>query len=94
MKHFLAAALAAMTLLSAHAAAAGEKTVKLAVENMYCNSCPFIVKKSLTSVQGVDKVVVSFKDKTAVVTFDDSQTTLLALTTATTSAGYPSSLSE
>jgi periplasmic mercuric ion binding protein len=34
-------------LASSSVAFAGEKTVTLAVENMYCADCPFIVKKSL-----------------------------------------------
>jgi copper chaperone CopZ len=50
---------------------AGEKTVTLAVKNMYCADGPFIVKKSLEGVPGVAKAVVSLKDKTAIVTFDD-----------------------
>jgi hypothetical protein len=33
---------------------------------------------------------VSFKEKTAVVTYDDAKSDLTALTTATTNAGYPS----
>jgi mercuric ion binding protein len=37
------------------------------------------------------KAVVSYADKTAVVTFDDAKT-VPALITATTNAGYPSSL--
>jgi periplasmic mercuric ion binding protein len=39
---------------------------------------------------GVTKAVVSYKDKTAVVTFDDGRTDLPALTRATTDAGYSS----
>ena len=39
---------------------------------------------------GVAKVAVSFKDKTAVVTYDDSKTDVKGLTSATTNAGYPS----
>ena len=71
---------------------AGEKTVTLAVENMFCVSCPYIVKQSLTRVKGVQKVKVSFAERKAVVTFDDSQTTIAALTTATTQNGFPSKL--
>jgi len=41
-------------------------------------------------VPGVARAVVSFKDKTAVVTYDDSQADVSALTNATTKAGYPS----
>ncbi len=67
-----------------------EKTVTLAVKNMYCADCPFIVKKSLEAVPGVAKATVSYKDKTAVVIYDDSKTTVPALVKATTEAGYPS----
>jgi periplasmic mercuric ion binding protein len=69
---------------------AGEKTVTLAVKNMYCADGPFIVKKSLEGVPGVAKAVVSLKDKTAIVTFDDTKADVSALTNATTKAGYPS----
>jgi mercuric ion binding protein len=58
---------------------------------MYCADCPFIVKKSLEGVPGVAKVAVSFKDKTAIVTYDDARTDVKALSAATTNAGYPSS---
>jgi mercuric ion binding protein len=60
-----AIALCVATLSSAFAA---EKTVTLAVQNMYCAACPHTVKASLQAVPGVAKVVVSFKEKTAVVT--------------------------
>jgi periplasmic mercuric ion binding protein len=69
---------------------AAERTVTLAVQNMYCESCPFVVKKSLEAVAGVAKVTVSYGDKTAIVTYDDSKVGVNALTDATTSAGYPS----
>jgi len=39
---------------------------------------------------GVAKAAVSFKEKTATVTYDDSRTEVKALTAATTNAGYPS----
>ncbi len=79
-----------MALLAPTAAFAGERTVTLAVENMYCAACPHTVKASLEAVPGVSKAVVSYKEKTAVVTFDDAETDVKALTAATTSAGYPS----
>jgi mercuric ion binding protein len=82
---------AVVTALSAASGAfAAERTITLAVRNMYCADCPFIVKKSLEGVPGVAKVVVSFKDKTATVTYDDRRTDTKALATATTNAGYPS----
>ena len=84
---FCAIALSVATSSSAFAA---EKTVTLAVQNMSCAACPYTVKASLEAVPGVTKVVVSFKEKTAVVTYDDEKSDLTALTTATTNAGYPS----
>ena len=81
--------LAALGLLFSSPALAGERTVTLAVQNMYCADCPFIVRKSLEAVPGVTGVVVSYKDKTAVVTYDDAKADVAALTAATTKAGYP-----
>ncbi len=89
MIRILAATIAAGMLLSGGALAA-ERTVTLAVDNMYCDLCPTTVKKSLEKVGGVTKVSVSFEKKAAVVTYDDEKTTLGALTAATTNAGYPS----
>ena len=84
-------AAAILSLLGASSAAiAAERTVTLAVENMSCVTCPYIVRESLEAVIGVTAVEVSFEDKTAVVTFDDEQTDIAALTGATTNAGYPS----
>ena len=80
----------ALGLFASSAALAAEKTVTLAVENMYCAACPHTVKASLEAVPGVTKVAVSYKDKTAIVTFDDAKTGVDALTAATTNAGYPS----
>ena len=86
----LAATVLAMFALSGAVASAAERTVTLAVENMYCDACPYIVKQSLTKVSGVGNVAVSYEKKTATVTYDDQKTSLAALTAATTQAGYPS----
>jgi periplasmic mercuric ion binding protein len=90
MSKSLSAALFGTSLLISSAAFAAETTVTLAVQNMSCAACPYTVKSSLQTVPGVKKAVVSFADKTAVVTFDDRKTTVSALITATTNAGYPS----
>ncbi len=84
--------LAAVAILWAGGAVAAEKTVTLAVENMSCATCPYIVKQSLARVRGVSNVDVSFKNKIAVVTFDDAKTDVAALTGATFDMGFPSSL--
>lgn len=80
----------AVCLLASVTAFAGDKTVTLAVPGMYCATCPITVKSSLEAVPGVEKVVVSLSEKTAIVTFDDAKTGLPALISATTNAGYPS----
>lgn len=80
----------AVTLLWANVGFAAEKTVTLAIDNMDCVSCPYIVKQSLKKLSGVRAVVVSLENGTATVTYDDDATTVVALIAATTNAGYPS----
>jgi mercuric ion binding protein len=92
MMRFATTTLSLLGVLASSVAFAGERTVTLAVQNMYCSACPLTVKSSLQAVPGVAKVVVSYADKTAVVTFDDARTAVPALITATTNAGYPSAL--
>ena len=92
MSRLLSIAIVASVLLPAGAASAGEQTVTLAVKNMTCASCPYIVKNSLVAVPGVSKAEVSFEDKSATVTFNDEKTSITALTEATANAGYPSTL--
>jgi mercuric ion binding protein len=90
MKPIFSVLAIAAALSAADTASAAEKTVTLAVDNMYCSACPYTVKQSLTKVTGVKTAAVSYEKKTATVTFDDQKTTLAALTAATTQAGYPS----
>ena len=90
MRKLLASVAFLVSVLASSATFGAEKTITLAVKNMYCADCPFIVKKSLERVPGVAKATVSFKDKTAVVVYDDSKVGVTALTAATANAGYPS----
>lgn len=91
MPKLLASTFFAIGLLAVSSAAfAAQQTVTLVVENMYCEASPYMVKKTLERVAGVAKVTVSFKDKTAVVIYDDEKTDVKALTDATAGAGYPS----
>lgn len=73
---------------------AANQTVQLSVEGMTCAACPFTVKQALGKVKGVSKTEVSFEKKLAVVTFDDAQTNVQALTNATANAGYPSTIKQ
>jgi mercuric ion binding protein len=90
MMRILAASSVAAMILVGGIASAAEKTVTLAVDNMYCEACPYIVKESLARVPGVETVVVSYERKSATVTYDDQKAAVDALTSATTQAGYPS----
>lgn len=94
MKTLITAVAIIMASLISQIALAAEKLVTLAVENMTCVSCPYIVERTLADVSGVNDVEVSFPEKTASVTFDDSKTNVAALTDATANMGYPSRLIE
>ena len=73
---------------------AGEQTQTFAVANMDCAVCPITVTKAMEKVHGVTAVSVRLATKTAVVTFDDEQTTNILIAAASTNAGYPASLIE
>ena len=90
MKIPLSALIVGIGLSVASSAFAAERTVTLAVQNMYCAACPHTVRASLKAVPGVERVVVSLQQKTATVTYDDAKADVKALTSATTNAGYPS----
>lgn len=90
MNRFIARAAFVAVIVASPAAMAADRTITLAVENMYCAACPSIVKASLQAVPGVAKVAVSYKDKTATITYDDAKADVNQLTSATTKAGYPS----
>jgi mercuric ion binding protein len=91
MRKLLIAAFVATPLV---ALAADPITVTLDVRNMTCPLCPITVKKSLEKVSGVSVVKVDFDHKTAIVTYDPDKAHPEALTTATTNAGYPSTVRE
>jgi mercuric ion binding protein len=93
MKTLLAAVLLAAVGASSTAIAA-ERTVILAVQNMTCASCPYIVRESMSAVDGVEKVDVSLETKTATVTFDDAKTTVEAIADASNRAGFPAAPKE
>ena len=66
MTKLLVSAAIAISVLASSTALAAEKTITLAVKNMYCADCPLIVRKSLEAVPGVSKVVVSYKSTTGI----------------------------
>lgn len=66
------------------------QSVTLSVPDMTCAACPITVKLALSKVDGVSQVSVSYPDREAIVTFDNTLTSIQALTEATGNAGYPS----
>lgn len=84
--------LIAIFLLSSLPAWSATQTVTLAVPDMTCAACPITVKIALKKVEGVSRVEVSYPNREAVVSFDDTRTSVETLTQATGDAGYPSTL--
>lgn len=92
MKMLLATVATSLALASPLWAA--PQTVTLAVPGMTCAACPITVKAALTKVKGVTKVDVDLDRKEAVVSFDDTKTSVETLIKATRDAGYPSTVKE
>lgn len=88
------AALFALTAALSPPAWAATQTVTLSVPDMTCSACPITVKMALSRVDGVETTDISFEERRATVTFDDTKTNVEALTQATENAGYPSSVIE
>ena len=92
MKSFAFGTALAIALLCSHAAVTAEQTVTLKVEGMTCASCPYMVKRSLTRLDGVKRAKVSFETASATVTYDDQKVGPEAFSEATSAAGFPSSV--
>lgn len=53
-----------------------EKTVEISLPSIQCGMCVKTIKKALEKVEGVTKTKVDFENKKAIITFDDSKTSL------------------
>ena len=71
---------------------AATQSVTLSVPGMTCSACPLTVKSALNKVPGVSKAEVTFEKREAVVSFDDTKTSVQVLAKATADAGYPSTV--
>lgn len=67
--------------------AAAEQKVVMEINGMTCSLCTFAVKKSLSGINGVNDVKVSYKKKKAWLIADDSVTDF-TLAEAVQKAGY------
>lgn len=83
----------AVGLLATSTAFAAElQTAILDVKNMQCQMCSITVKKALQKVPGVEDAKIDLDRKNATVKFDPDKTNPDALATATTKAGFPSTV--
>lgn len=98
MRRIIATAALTLGLVSSGAAVAAERTATLRIGNMYCASCPFIVKQTLAGITGVRRIEMSYEAKTAlamaVVIYEDSETDVDAFTAATSDIGFPSTVTQ
>ena len=78
------------SLFSISSAFAEEQKIELSLPFMNCAVCPITVEKALEKVKGVNFVDVTYKTKLATVKFENTVTSIDALISATTNAGFPS----
>jgi len=64
------------------------KTETITLNSIVCDNCVDRLNKVIGSVDGVSDVNISLTEKQAIVTFDDSKTSLEKIENAITSAGY------
>lgn len=94
MKKLIPSFLLLVMVSDASPAMAAEQTIKLSVPGMSCVSCPYMVEKAISAVDGIKTVEATIEDRSATVTFEDTLTSLEAIQQATANIGYPSSLYE
>jgi periplasmic mercuric ion binding protein len=68
--------------------AVANKTVTLAIEGMTCTGCENTIQEAVTKIDGVKSIKASHLDSTAVVSFDESKTSIAAIGDAINEAGY------
>ncbi len=68
---------------------ASERTVVLNIPTMDCDTCPVTIRVALLKVDGVSIARVSYRQREARVTYDDTRTSVDALRAATRDVGYP-----
>ena len=92
MKNVFLAIVFGLSLSAALPAMSAERTVSMSVEKMTCALCPVTVRIAMERVDGVQNVEVDYDAKTAIVTFDDTKTTVADVAQASTDVGYPATL--
>ncbi len=81
--------LAALLPFGANAA---EAVATFDIDKMTCAGCRYIVKQSMNSVEGVQDVEVSYRQRQAIVTYDDTLADPQAIAAASAANGYPATM--
>ena len=81
-----------VTLMTPSMLFASERTVVLKIPTMDCDTCPVTIRIALLKVKGVSLAKVSYQQREARVTYDDTRTSVDALRAATRDVGYPALL--
>ena len=74
MNKYLILLMVLLLLMLSFNAVAAEQKVVLEIEGMTCNLCTLAVKKSLSGIDGVKDAKISYKEKKAWLTVDESVT--------------------
>ena len=64
------------------------KEIKLKIEGMHCTGCSNRLEKVLNTTDGVEKAIVSFEEKQAIITYNESQIDLTQIKEAIEGAGF------
>lgn len=89
----LAIAFAACSSSEKKAANEGDKNVEIVettlnIGGMHCENCVASIEKGINGLEGIEKVVVTLNDSTAVVNYDASQVQLAAIEKAVEKRGF------
>ena len=64
------------------------KEIKLKIEGMHCTGCSNRLEKVLNNTDGVEKATVSFEEKQAIITYNESRIDLTQIKEAIEDAGF------
>ena len=64
------------------------KEIKLKIEGMHCTGCSSRLEKVLNNTDGVESAIVSFEEKQAIITYNESQTDIEQIKQTIQDAGF------
>ena len=64
------------------------KEVNLKIEGMHCTGCSNRLEKVLNNTDGVEKATVSFEEKQAIITYNESQIDIAQIKETIEGAGF------